>query len=202
MFLKFKRLCVDLKNKTKLMAELQIEDKTFETFIDRSTLESRIAALGKEISTDYDAKLPLLIGVLNGSFMFVAELFKSLSIPCEVTFVRLSSYQKTQTSGQVREVLGLNQSIKNRHIIIVEDIVDTGLTMSELLYKLSVEKPASIQVATMLFKPEALKMPLDIKYVGFEIENRFVVGYGLDYDEQGRNLDAIYALKEDATSDQ
>jgi hypoxanthine phosphoribosyltransferase len=179
------------------MAELQIEDKTFETFIERNTLESRIAALGKQISDDYEDKFPLLIGVLNGSFMFVAELFKNLSMPCEVTFVRLSSYQKTQTSGQVREILGLNQSIKNRHVIIVEDIVDTGLTMSELLYKLSIEKPASIQVATMLFKPEALKMPLDVKYVGFEIDNRFVVGYGLDYDEQGRNLDAIYVLKDD-----
>ena len=110
--------------------------------------------------------------------------------------MRVASYDKDRSSGQLREILGLKESIANRHVIIVEDIVDTGLTMSELLFQLSVQKPESIQVATLLFKPSALKTPLNIKYVGFEIENRFVVGYGLDYDEQGRNLDAIYVLKE------
>ncbi len=173
---------------------ITVKDKTFEPFIDRATLETQIAQLGREISLEYEAKFPMFVVVLNGSFMFAAELMKSINIPCEITFVRVSSYSKTQSTGQLREILGLKESIEGRHVIIVEDIVDTGLTMSELLFQLSIQKPESIQVATMLFKPSALKTPLNVKYVGFEIENRFVIGYGLDYDNQGRNLDAIYVL--------
>ena len=173
-----------------------VKDKTFEPFIDRSVIESQIVLLGQDISIEYKDKFPIFVVVLNGAFMFASELMKNISIPCEITFVRVSSYSKTQSTGQIREILGLKESIKDRHVIIVEDIVDTGLTMSELLFQLSVQKPESIQVATLLFKPSALKTPLNVKYVGFEIENRFVVGYGLDYDEQGRNLDAIYVLKE------
>lgn len=173
-----------------------VKDKTFEPFIGRSVIESQIVLLGQDISIEYKDKFPIFVVVLNGAFMFASELMKNISIPCEITFVRVSSYSKTQSTGQIREILGLKESIKDRHVIIVEDIVDTGLTMSELLFQLSVQKPESIQVATLLFKPSALKTPLNVKYVGFEIENRFVVGYGLDYDEQGRNLDAIYVLKE------
>ena len=174
-----------------------VKNKTFEPFISRSVIENQIVLLGQDISTEYKDKFPIFVVVLNGAFMFASELMKNISIPCEITFVRVSSYSKTQSTGQIREILGLKESIKDRHVIIVEDIVDTGLTMSELLFQLSVQKPESIQVATLLFKPSALKTPLNVKYVGFEIENRFVVGYGLDYDEQGRNLDAIYVLKED-----
>ena len=174
-----------------------VKDKTFEPFISRSVIESQIVLLGQDISIEYKDKFPIFVVVLNGAFMFASELMKNISIPCEITFVRVSSYSKTQSTGQIREILGLKESIKDRHVIIVEDIVDTGLTMSELLFQLSVQKPESIQVATLLFKPSALKTPLNVKFVGFKIENRFVVGYGLDYDEQGRNLDAIYVLKED-----
>lgn len=176
--------------------DIILKDKTFEPFINRSAIEHQIVAMGQDISNEYKNKFPMFVVVLNGAFMFAAELMKNISVPCEITFVRVASYDKDQSSGQLREILGLKESIANRHVIIVEDIVDTGLTMSELLFQLSVQKPESIQVATLLFKPSALKTPLNIKYVGFEIENRFVVGYGLDYDEQGRNLDAIYVLKE------
>ncbi|NBB19759.1 hypoxanthine phosphoribosyltransferase [Runella sp. CRIBMP] len=171
-----------------------VKDKRFVPFIDKQTLEERIAEVGRKISEDYRDKNPLFVVVLNGAFLFAAELIKNVPIPCEITFVRVSSYSKTESTGQLKEILGLKESIEGRHVIIVEDIVDTGLTMNKLLFQLSVQKPDSIQVASMLFKPAALKTPLTVKYVGFEIENRFVVGYGLDYDEQGRNLDAIYVL--------
>ncbi|MFN4146350.1 MAG: hypoxanthine phosphoribosyltransferase [Runella sp.] len=173
-----------------------IKGKTFVPFIEKQRLEERIEELGRKISEDYEGKNPLLVVVLNGAFMFASDLMKNISIPCEITFVRVSSYTETKSSGELTEVLGLKESIRGRHVIIVEDIVDTGLTMNKLLFQLSIQKPGSIQVASLLFKPEALKTPLNIKYVGFEIENKFVVGYGLDYDEQGRNIPEIYVLKE------
>ncbi|MDF7821675.1 hypoxanthine phosphoribosyltransferase [Runella sp. MFBS21] len=173
---------------------LTVKDKKFVLFIDKHQIETRIAQLSREISEDYRHKNPLFIVVLNGAFMFASDLMKNVSIPCEITFVRVSSYSKTTSTGELTEVLGLKEPIQNRHVIIVEDIVDTGLTMNKLLFQLSIHKPDSIQVATLLFKPAALKTPLSVKYVGFEIENRFVVGYGLDYDGYGRNTDSIYVL--------
>lgn len=173
---------------------ITVKDKRFTTFIERSQLEARIAQIGSEISEEYKDRFPLFVVVLNGAFMFAAQLLKNVTIPCEITFVRVASYDKTESTGKLREILGLKESIEGRNVIIVEDIVDTGLTMSELLYQLSVQRPESIQVSTLLFKPKALKAPLNIKYVGYEIENRFVLGYGLDYDGQGRNLDGIYVL--------
>jgi len=171
-----------------------IKDRKFTPFIEKKALEERIAAVGQKISQDYQDKNPLFVVVLSGAFMFAAELLKNVETPCEITFVRVSSYSKTESAGELTEVLGLKESIHNRHVIIVEDIVDTGLTMNKLLFQLSIQRPASIQVATMLFKPTALKTPLSVKYVGFEIENRFVVGYGLDYDGYGRNLGEVYVL--------
>lgn len=175
---------------------LTVKDKKFVTFIEKQPLEERIAEVGREISEEYRDKNPLFVVVLNGAFMFAAELMKNVTIGCEITFVRVSSYSKTESTGQLTEVLGLKESIHNRHVIIVEDIVDTGLTMNKLLFQLSTQRPESIQVATMLFKPSALKTPLRVKYCGFEIENRFVVGYGLDYDGYGRNIDSVYVLAE------
>lgn len=175
---------------------LTVKDKKFVPFIEKQPLEERIAEVGREISEDYRDKNPLFVVVLNGSFMFAAELMKSVTIPCEITFVRVSSYSKTESTGQLTEVLGLKEPIHHRHVIIVEDIVDTGLTMNRLLFQLSTQRPESIQVATMLFKPLALKTPLSVKYCGFEIENRFVVGYGLDYDGYGRNLSSVYVMAE------
>lgn len=173
----------------------QIKDKQFVLLINRDAINDRIKALAQQINADYAGKNPLLIGVLNGAFMFIAELFKHLEIDCEITFIRVASYHNTESSGQVKQILGLKENIAGRPCIIVEDIVDTGLTMQEVLGQLASQKPDSLKIMTLLYKPAALKVPLKIDYVGFEIENRFVVGYGLDYDGLGRNLDEIYVLK-------
>jgi hypoxanthine phosphoribosyltransferase len=174
----------------------QVKDKYFIPFIDSTTLLERIKILAQKVNKDYKGKNPLLIGVLNGSFMFLADLFKFIDIECEITFIRVSSYKNTESTGKVKQILGLQEEIQSRDIIIVEDIVDTGITMQEILGQLASQKPASIKIMTMLFKPKSLKVPLKLDYVGFEIGNKFVVGYGLDYDGFGRNLDAIYVLKE------
>jgi hypoxanthine phosphoribosyltransferase len=174
----------------------QIRDKNFVPFIESAPLQARIKALAQEINNDCAGKNPLLIGVLNGSFMFVGDLFKYIDIDCEITFIRVSSYQSTESTGKVKQILGLKEDIQGRDIIIIEDIVDTGMTMQEILGQLASQKPASIKIMTLLFKPSALKVPLKLDYVGFEIENKFVVGYGLDYDGLGRNLDAIFVLGE------
>ena len=175
----------------------QIKDKNFVPFIEAQRLQNRIKELAQQLNKDYEGKNPLLIGVLNGSFMFIGDLFKSIDIACEVTFIRVASYQSTESTGQVKQILGLKEDIKNRHVVIVEDIVDTGMTMQEVLGQLASNKPASIKILTLLYKPEALKVPLKVHYVGFEIETKFVVGYGLDYDGYGRNLDAIYVLEQE-----
>ncbi len=175
-----------------------VHDKNFVPFIPQTTLEARIQALSAEISQDYADKKPLFVVVLNGAFMFAAELMKYTTIPCEVTFIRVSSYQSTESSGQVKQILGFNETLTNRHIIIVEDIVDTGLTMVEIMGQITAQKPASVEVASMLHKPVATKVPVHLKYVGFEIENKFVIGYGLDYDGLGRNLNEIFVLAEPA----
>jgi len=174
----------------------QVKDKYFIPFIDSTTLQERIKILAQKVNKDYKGKNPLLIGVLNGSFMFLADLFKFIDIECEITFIRVSSYKNTESTGKIKQILGLQEEIQSRDIIIVEDIVDSGITMQEILGQLASKKPASIKIMTMLFKPKSLKVPLKLDYIGFEIGNKFVVGYGLDYDGFGRNLDAIYVLKE------
>ena len=148
------------------------------------------------INRDYVGKRPLLLGVLNGSFMFVAELMRNLEIECEISFVKLSSYQGTNSTGVVREVLGLAESIAGRDVIIVEDIVDTGYTMQSMLETLGTREPASIEIASLFVKPERLKVPVDVKYSVFTIPDRFIVGYGLDYDGLGRNLPHVYDVVE------
>ncbi|MCF2519790.1 hypoxanthine phosphoribosyltransferase [Dyadobacter sp. CY351] len=173
---------------------INILDKKFVPLITTEAIETRITALAKEISTDYEGRCPLFIVVLNGAFLFASELVKRIPLSCEITFIRLASYSQTQSSGSVREIIGLNDSIEGRDIIIIEDIVDTGLTMAQLLRQINELSPASVAIATLLHKPEALKTPVDIRYTGFNIDNKFVVGYGLDYDGMGRNLDAIYVL--------
>ena len=132
------------------------------------------------------------MAVLNGSFMFVAELMKKLEIECEISFVKLSSYEGTSTTGKVRELIGLNESVKGRDLIIVEDIVDTGLTMQKMIETLNEKEPASLEIASLFIKPTKLQVPIDIKYSAFAISDRFIVGFGLDYDGLGRNLPDIY----------
>jgi hypoxanthine phosphoribosyltransferase len=173
---------------------IQVRDKSFVPFLEQAALEARIAELARQIDADYAGRQPILVAVLNGAFLFAAELMKRLTVPCEITFIRLASYAGTQTTGHVREVLGLQEELKNRDVILVEDIVDTGHTMAQLLGQITERNPASVEIATLLHKPEATRIPLNLKYVGFAIENRFVVGYGLDYDGLGRNLPAIYQV--------
>ena len=173
---------------------ITILDKNFTPFISRETIETRITEIAKQINTDYEGRCPLFIVVLNGAFLFATELIKNIPLSCEITFVRLSSYSQTESTGKVRQIIGLEEKIAERDVIIIEDIVDTGLTMTQLLAQIEDLKPRSIEIATLLHKPEALKKPVEMKYIGFEIENKFVVGYGLDYDGLGRNLDALYVL--------
>ena len=175
---------------------IQIHDKHFEVFINKALIERRIVELASKINQDYQGKRPLFLAILNGSFMFAAELMKSVNLACEITFLRVSSYQATESSGKVHEILGLLENIENRDVIVVEDIVDTGLTMVEIKQQLLAQNPASLSIITLFQKPEALKQPIDIQYIGFEIENKFVVGYGLDYDGLGRNLSDLYVLCE------
>jgi hypoxanthine phosphoribosyltransferase len=176
---------------------INVGDKTFTPFIDEQALAERIKQLGAHISLDYADKQPLLVSILNGSFMFSSDLMKALSIPCEITFVKVSSYHHTTSTGQVKELIGLAEEVVGRHLIIVEDIVDTGLTMSEILSYLQQRQPRSVEIATLLFKPAALQQNIQPRYVGFEIANRFVVGFGLDYNGLGRNLPEVYVLHEE-----
>ena len=175
---------------------ITIHDKTFTPFISQETIENRIAELATQINTDYEGRKPVFLVVLNGAFLFASELVKNIPLSCEITFVRLSSYSQTESTGKVRQIIGLEEKLTDRDVIIVEDIVDTGLTMHQLLQQIKDLGPSSIEIATLLHKPEAIKKPVDLRYVGFEIPNRFVVGYGLDYDGLGRNLDALYVLPE------
>jgi len=173
---------------------INVLDKTFVPLISREDIENRITEIAETITNDYKGRCPLFIVVLNGAFLFASELVKRVPLTCEICFIRLASYSKTGSTGTVREIIGIDGNIEGRDIIVIEDIVDTGLTMSQLVNQLQNMSPASIEIATLLHKPEALKTPVNMKYVGFNIEDKFVVGYGLDYDGIGRNLDSLYVL--------
>ena len=175
---------------------IAIKDKQFELFIEQEVIELAIKRIAQQINADLKDKNPIFLAVLNGSFMFAGELMKEVTIPSEITFVRLASYRGTTTTENVQEVLGLNEGIEGRDVVIVEDIVDSGNTMTSLLKELGNHKPASIKIATLLFKPAALVKKLDLDYVALEIPNDFIVGYGLDYDGYGRNLKDIYKIKQ------
>jgi hypoxanthine phosphoribosyltransferase len=177
------------------MTEVQLKDKKFELFIPEKVIIKEIRRVAKDIARDMKNKNPLFICVLNGAFIFASELLKGMNISCEVSFIRLKSYEGTHSSGSIKEVQGFVENIENRHVVIVEDIVDTGHTMSYLLNKLQAEKPASVKIACMLFKPNALETDAKPDYCALEIPNDFIVGYGLDYDGLGRNLKNIYKIK-------
>lgn len=172
----------------------RVADLDFELSIPYSAIEQRVGELAAEINAAYAGKTPLLVGVLNGSFIFMADLVKELTIPCETAFVKLSSYHGGTTSTRsIRTDLDLVADVKGRNIILVEDIIDTGYTMRHLVNRLKDNSPASVAVCTLLLKPDALEVNIpELKYTGFEIPNEFVVGYGLDYKELGRNLKGIY----------
>ena len=177
------------------MTPIKLHDKTFDSYISEDTIQARIRELAAQIDRDYAGKrAPLFIGILNGAFMFAADLFKNLTIEAEISFIKLASYSGTKSTGRVITAIGLDQDLIGRDVIIVEDIVDTGKTLAEFLPQLQHNQPASLRIATLLHKPEATQFDLTLDYVGFAIPNKFVVGYGLDYDGIGRNLREIYQL--------
>lgn len=178
------------------MSRVTIKDKTFETSIPEAEILKRVKAVAERLNHDFAGKNPLFLAVLNGAFVFAADLMREITIPCEISFVKLASYQGTTSTGKVTEVLGVNEDLSGRHIVIIEDIVDTGLTMKRMIESLGTRHPASVDVCALLLKPEKLQVELDIKYVAMEIPNDFIVGYGLDYDQQGRNLRDIFTLIE------
>ncbi len=178
------------------MNKIQIADKEFELFLENENIAKRTRLIAIQLDVDYEHKCPFFIGVLNGSFLFMADLLKEINTSCEVGFIKVSSYQGTESTGNMKQTFGLPDNLHNRDVILVEDIVDTGFTLDYILKQVHKQEPASVKVCSLLLKPAALKNPIpELEYVGFEIANEFVVGYGLDYDGLGRNLKDIYRVK-------
>ena len=176
--------------------QIQIHEKYFSLFIPSDHILKEVESLAKKLEIDYKGKNPVFLVVLNGAFMFASDFLKFYNDNCDISFTRLSSYNGMKSTGLVSQQMEVMIDIKDRHVIIIEDIVDTGLTITSLIENLNKQNPASIEVCTLLFKPEAFKGNVPPKYQGFVIANKFVVGYGLDYDERGRNLKDLYQLKE------
>lgn len=179
------------------MSTVKIHDKTFRISYTENEILKHVKAVADRLNKDMKDKNPLFLAVLNGSFIFAADLLRMIDIPCEVSFVKLASYQGTMSTGKIKEVIGINEDLTGRTIVIVEDIVESGLTMKRMLESLGTRNPASIHICTLLLKPEKLTVDLNIEYAAMEIPNDFIVGYGLDYDQQGRNLRDIYTLVEE-----
>ncbi len=177
------------------MSDVTLFDKTFEPYLPESLIQEKIKELATLINKDYAGKKPLFIAILNGSFMFAADLFKSINLEAEICFIKLASYKGSKSTGNVVTSIGLDADLHDRHVIILEDIIDTGKTLHEFLPQLANQHPSSLKVAVLLHKPDATVYPIKIDYCCFSIPNRFVLGYGLDYDGYGRNLKEIYQLK-------
>ncbi len=171
-------------------------DLSFKLMISETEIQQRLAELGARISERYEGRKPVFLAVLNGAFIFAADLLRACNIDCEVSFIKLKSYQGTRSSGQVVEHIGLEQRLEGRPVILLEDIIDSGRTLTQFLPRLRELGPSSVEIATLLYKPDSLEYDLPVDYIGFEIPPRFVIGYGLDYDGIGRNLPAIYQLIE------
>lgn len=178
------------------MPTITCHDKTFCLFRSEEQIRARLQEIGAQINATYANKTPIFIGVLNGAFRVLNGLLDAVDITCEISFVKLKSYDGTQSKGEVQTLLGLDLDVANRHLIIVEDIIDTGTTLDRFLPKLQALKPASIAVCTLLLKPESLQYELPLDYVGFEVPNKFLIGYGLDYNGYGRQHNALYQLNE------
>ena len=176
------------------MSVIQVNGKKFQPYLTAEEIYKQIKRLGAAINKDYKDKRPLFIAILNGSFMFASDLFKELSIDAEICFIKLASYKGTRSTGHVVTSIGLDESLKDKHVVIIEDIVDTGKTLSEFMPQLADHQPASLKIAALLHKPDALVYPLTIDYLGFSVPNKFLLGYGLDFDGLGRNLKEIYQL--------
>jgi len=176
------------------MSVIQVWDKKFEPFIDVATIDTAVQKIADQINVDYKDKNPLLLALLNGAFIFASDLMRKLTIPCEISFVKYSSYSGVKSTEEVRELIGLGEEISDRHIIIVEDIVDTGITMNNLLVDIWKRNPMDVKIACFCFKPAAFQQSFPIDYLGISIPNDFIVGYGLDYNGHGRNLKEIYSI--------
>ncbi|HAI82465.1 MAG TPA: hypoxanthine phosphoribosyltransferase [Chitinophagaceae bacterium] len=175
---------------------IQVLDKSFVPYLSEAEIQSKIEGLAQQLNQDYAGKKPLFIAVLNGSFMFASDLFKHLSIEAEICFIKLASYKGTKSTGHVITAIGLDTDVTDRHVIVLEDIIDTGKTLSQFLPQLQNQHPASMKVAVLLHKPEATVFEVPVDYCCFSIPNKFVLGYGLDYDGFGRNIKEIYQLKD------
>lgn len=175
---------------------MKVKDKEFRVSIPESEILKQVARVAKEINRDYEGETPVFLAVLNGSFMFAADLLREITLPCEISFVKMTSYEGVNSTGTIREMIGLNTDITGRPVIIVEDIVDTGLTMAHMLETLKAHNPKSVDICTLLLKPDKLKVSLDVRYCCLEIPNEFILGYGLDYDQLGRNTRDIYTVVE------
>jgi len=176
------------------MKSVRVKDKTFKPYLSESEILTKTAELAERINRDFEGKNPLFICVLNGAFMFAADLMKRVTIDCEISFIRLKSYEGTSSTGNHKQIMGLTESIEGRTIVVIEDIVDTGRTLSHLLEDLEKMAPESVSTAVLLFKPDAVECEVKLDYVAFEIPNDFIVGYGLDFDGNGRNLNDIYVI--------
>ncbi len=176
------------------MTKVQVRELVFEKFIPKEEIDRAVQSVADRINHDFEGKNPLLLAILNGAFVFASDLMRKITIPCEISFVKFSSYSGTHSTESVRELIGVDEELTGRHIIIVEDIIDTGITMEKLLADVEAKLPASLKVACFCFKPMAFQKQYPIDYVGMEIPNDFIVGYGLDYDGYGRNLPEIYKI--------
>jgi len=175
---------------------IRVHDKTFEPYLSEEAIAGKIKGIAEQINQDYAGKQPLFVAILNGSFMFASDLFKAITIEAEICFIKLASYKGTKSSGHVITAIGLDIDLIGRHVVVIEDIVDTGKTLSEFLPQLEHQQPASMRIAALLHKPEATVYPITVDYLGFAVPNKFLLGYGLDYDGFGRNIPCIYKLIE------
>jgi len=178
------------------MAIIRVHDKEFGPYLEKEQIDEKIQGIADAMNRDYADQRPLFIAILNGAFMFASDLFKKITIEAEISFIKLASYKGTKSSGQVITAIGLDTDLHGRHVVIVEDIVDTGKTLSEFLPQLEHQQPASLKIAALLHKPEATVYPITVDYLGFSVPNKFLLGYGLDYDGLGRNIPSIYQLVE------
>lgn len=176
------------------MKTITVKDKSFEVFISAETIQQRIGAIAASLNEDLRGKDPFFVVVLNGAFLFAADVFRRMEIPCEIGFIRVSSYSGTSSTGEIRSLMGLSKDIAGRTVVVLEDIVDTGHTAVYLVDELKKQRPAEVRFASLLLKPDALQHPFKPDYTGFEVPNDFLLGYGLDYDGYGRNLNEIYKL--------
>lgn len=176
---------------------VRVNGLTFELSIPEEKIQAEVTRVAAELNRDLEDRNPVFLGILNGAFMFAGDLFKQITIPCQITFLKLASYEGTASTGTVRQLIGINQELKDRTVVILEDIVDTGITLDTIIRQLSGYQPKEILVATMLYKPEAAQKEVKLDYIGMTIPNDFVLGYGLDYDGYGRNLPEIYTLVKD-----